>query len=242
MIGLVKDALFSVALPEECDSCSGPLDKIDGSPACSDCWAATKIFSGEEMLCIKCGAYFGDNAAAKPISCPFCEDHRYDRAIACGVYEAALAASVVSLKTTPKISNRLRLLSESAVVYRDLSAFDLIIPIPLSAARRTERGFNQAEILARVISKISSVPVDAGSLRRRRHTAIHRVGMDRRARELSVENAFEITRPKLVIGRRVLLIDDVLTSGSTASACAAALKKSGAASVEVFTLARAVMD
>ena len=242
MFSVLKDALFSVTLPKECGSCGGPVDKAAGSPACSDCWASTKIFSGEEMLCIKCGAFFDDDAAAQPISCPFCEDQKYDRAIACGVYKNALAASVVSLKTTPKISNRLRSLIESAVVYRELSPFDLIIPIPLSAARRTERGFNQAEVIARIISKISSVPVDAGSLRRRRHTAIHRVGMDRRARELSVENAFEVTRPKLVKGCRALLVDDVLTSGSTASACAAVLKKTGAVRVEVFTLARAVID
>jgi predicted amidophosphoribosyltransferase len=65
--------------------------------------------------------------------------------------------------------------------------------------------------------------------------------MDQRARELTVEKAFEITRPKLIDGTSVILVDDVLTSGSTASACAKVLKKHGARRVEVFTVARAVM-
>jgi predicted amidophosphoribosyltransferase len=66
--------------------------------------------------------------------------------------------------------------------------------------------------------------------------------MDQRARELTVVNAFEVVRPKLIDGKKVLLVDDVFTSGSTASSCARVLKKKGAAEVNVFTLARAVMS
>jgi predicted amidophosphoribosyltransferase len=69
---------------------------------------------------------------------------------------------------------------------------------------------------------------------------MHRVAMDRKAREVTVKNAFAVTRPKLIEGKNVLLIDDVLTSGSTVSSCALVLKKSGAARVDVLTLARAV--
>jgi predicted amidophosphoribosyltransferase len=65
--------------------------------------------------------------------------------------------------------------------------------------------------------------------------------MDQRARELTVVNAFEVTRPNLIKGKSILLVDDIFTSGATASSCAHVLKKSGAASVNVFTLARAVM-
>ncbi len=71
---------------------------------------------------------------------------------------------------------------------------------------------------------------------------MHRIGMDKKARELTVKNAFEITRPKLIEGKNVLLVDDVFTSGATASSCAKVLKKNGAVGVQVFTLARAVMN
>jgi ComF family protein len=115
---------------------------------------------------------------------------------------------------------------------------DMIVPIPLSRTRRFERGFNQAEIIARIVGKALCLPVDAYSLSRIKHTAMHRAGMDRKARERTVEKAFEVVRPKLVAGKRILLIDDVLTSGSTASSCAKILKAAGTRSVSLFTIAR----
>ncbi len=68
---------------------------------------------------------------------------------------------------------------------------------------------------------------------------MHRAAMDKKAREMTVRNAFQITRPKLIADQNILLVDDILTSGSTASHCAKALKKSGASKVNVLTLARA---
>jgi ComF family protein len=103
-----------------------------------------------------------------------------------------------------------------------------------------ERGFNQAEVIAGHLAKHTGIPIDSLSLSRKAHSQVHRVAMDMKARELSVKNAFEITRPNLVKGRNILLLDDVFTSGSTSSYCAKALKKSGAGKVNVLTLARAV--
>ena len=105
-----------------------------------------------------------------------------------------------------------------------------------------ERGFNQAETISRVVSATLGAPVDSGTLVRKANTPMHRVGMDQRARELTVMNAFEVMRPKLITDRVILLVDDVLTSGETVSACARALKKNGAARINVFTLARAVLN
>ena len=86
----------------------------------------------------------------------------------------------------------------------------------------------------------TGITIDKLSLSRKIHTPIHRAAMDRKARDLTVRNAFEISRPKLVNGANVLLIDDVFTSGATASQCAKVLKKAGAKKVSVLTLARAV--
>lgn len=91
------------------------------------------------------------------------------------------------------------------------------------------------------MSILTKIEVDALSLTRKINTPIHRVGMDQRARELTVMKAFDVVRPKLIAGKNILLIDDVLTSGETASECARILKKNGAAGVCVFTLARAVL-
>jgi ComF family protein len=103
-----------------------------------------------------------------------------------------------------------------------------------------ERGFNQAQVLAEMLGRHFGISVDSFSLARSKHSPIHRVGMDEKARELSVKDAFSVVRPKLIKGQKILLIDDVLTTGATVSYCAKALKKAGAAEVNVLTLARAV--
>lgn len=236
----VADSLLSLALPQTCRVCNGLVEHHSDGVACEACWSSTKLFSGNEMLCHRCGAFFSDERAAVPVYCRKCDDHRYDHAFSAGVYEKALSGSILALKEIPSISARLARTIEAAIDIHALST-DIVIPAPLSKARRLERGFNQAELIAGLIGKALKTPVDAQSLSRSRHTPIHRIGMDQRARELTVERAFEVTRPRLISGKKILLVDDVLTSGSTASACAKVLKKNGAAEVNVFTIARAVM-
>lgn len=193
------------------------------------------------MLCTKCGAFFGPKAAPVDVSCHQCDEHYYESATAIGIYEKAMVASILRLKSEPVIATRLIYLLRRVIDRDGLAEIDLIIPIPLSKQRMIERGYNQAEVVARCVSKAAGLPVDAHSLVRTMHTPMHRVGMDKRARELTVKNAFKVVRPNLVDGKCVLLVDDVFTSGSTASNCAKVLKKAGAERVIVLTLARAVM-
>lgn len=194
------------------------------------------------MLCEKCGAFFGDKAAPVAVFCHKCDDHFYDKAAAVGVYEKAMSATILNLKEQPILPKRLRRLIPAAIESNGFFNADLIIPIPLSKQRRLERGFNQAEFISNEIARTTNIPVDTASLARKLHTPIHRMGMDKRARELTVQSAFEVLRPKLITGKKILLVDDVFTSGATASYCAKALKKNGAAEVNVFTLARAVIN
>lgn len=240
MFRALADPILSVLYPQECHVCGGGVDHFDDGVACRDCWETTRLFTGHEELCAKCGAYLAGSAFRAGSSCPECKDHHYDRAIAVGIYEKALAASALYLKRTPFLSNSLirALVSRfNDPAFQDIT---LIIPVPLSAGRRLERGFNQAEFLADVIARGSGLRFDRHSLVRTVHTPSHRVAMDRRARELTVANAFDVTRPKLVAGAQILLVDDIFTSGATASYCAKALKKHGAQNVMVLTLARAV--
>jgi ComF family protein len=116
------------------------------------------------------------------------------------------------------------------------------MPVPLSPKRKGERGFNQAEVIGRFLSGKIGIRLDTFSLVRSKHTPMHRAGMDRKARDLTVKNAFEVFRPNLVKGQSVVLVDDIFTTGATASYCAKELKKKGAVSVRVVTLARAVRN
>ncbi|MEO5859214.1 MAG: phosphoribosyltransferase family protein [Pyrinomonadaceae bacterium] len=150
-----------------------------------------------------------------------------------------MSANILNLKRVPVIP---QILLDRIPQILDSSGFgnvDLIVPVPLSAKRAVERGFNQAEVVASYAAKILGKSVDTQSLIRKLHTPMHRASMDKKARELSVKNAFQVIRPKLIQGRSILLVDDIFTSGATVSNCAKALKKKGAARVNVFTLAQA---
>ena len=242
MFKAVQNSLLSVIYPHECRVCGRQADSPDTGAACEACWTSTRIFTGSEMLCDKCGAFFGEEAAPVPVFCHKCDDHYYDKAMAVGVYEKGLAAAIVHLKTSPNLSKSVTSAAEATLRRIDHSNVDLIIPIPLSKLRTIERGFNQADIIAAVVARTTGISVDRSSLGRNAHTPIHRAGMDQKARELSVKNAFEVLRPNLIAGKNVLLVDDVFTSGATSSYCAKVLKRNGSGRVDVFTLARAVLN
>jgi ComF family protein len=115
----------------------------------------------------------------------------------------------------------------------------MIIPVPLHDERRRTRGFNQAQVIAEALSKACGLPVNDSTLLRTFHTERHRAGMDAKARRDSVANAFAVRQPRVIQGEQILLVDDVFTTGATASSAATALKDAGALEVFVLTLARA---
>lgn len=114
--------------------------------------------------------------------------------------------------------------------------FDALIPVPLHWRRQWSRGFNQAELLARYVAKQRGIPV-WNVLRRRRATDTQ-AGLANAGRRRNVAGAFKVRANARLAGKRILLIDDVMTTGATASACAAALKRGGAGFVSLLTLAR----
>jgi ComF family protein len=145
---------------------------------------------------------------------------------------------VIELKREPHVTPRLARLMLTALQREPIKSADLIIAVPLHPARERERGFNQAAVLARELSRLSKLPYDEHSVVRRVPTERHRAGMDSRARRESVSNAFAVRHPDSIKDHRVLLIDDVFTTGATVSACATVLKNAGAEEVFVLTVAR----
>ena len=114
--------------------------------------------------------------------------------------------------------------------------FDAVVPMPLHWRRRWQRGFNQSELLARRTARRCGIPM-VNAVRRTRATAAQ-AGLSNARRRENVTGAFHVKKPNTVEGRRILLIDDVMTTGATASACALALKRAGAGSVTLLALAR----
>src|SRR5207237_8612210 len=119
----------------------------------------------------------------------------------------ALAASILHLKNEPFVSKTLQNLFIEAFENSSFKDTTLIIPVPLSQKRFLERGFNQASVLAGILLRHAQINVDEQSLTRRIHTPMHRAAMDRKARELTVKNAFEVKRPNAVENQNILLID-----------------------------------
>jgi competence protein ComFC len=240
MFQKIYDSLLTLAYPQVCQICKESVEASADGVACRTCWEQTRIFSGNETLCAKCSAFLQEKPSNFRAFCHQCDEHFYDRATAVGLYETALAASVLHLKREPFVARHLKNLFVFAFENSPFQDSTVVIPVPLAKRRLLERGFNQAEVLAGILARAFNLKIDEQSLTRKIHTPMHRAAMDRRARELTVEKAFEVTRPNFIKGEKILLVDDVFTSGATTSVCAKALKKNGADKVYVLTVARAV--
>ena len=236
------DAALALAYPQACAVCGASVESRHDGVACATCWNATHLFKEDGTLCWKCGLFTAASIAddkRERVRCGQCDDDAFTAARACGFYERALRASILELKRYPRVAQRLARLMFDTLQRQPVNSADLIIPVPLHPSRERERGFNQAALLARELARLSGLPLDEHSVIRRVYTERHRAGMDSKARRDSVARAFAVRHPDSVAGSRVLLIDDVFTTGATVSACAAVLKDADAEEVFVLTVARA---
>ena len=239
LLSITSNSLLTLLYPQSCQICGKSVERRTDGSLCGECWQNTNIFNGGEIVCRKCSAFLKTGLADLQIFCHRCEADEYDAAQSVGLYEKALAVSILNLKKQPFIPPRLQKLIGDSFNNSPFQDTNLIVPVPLSRERLRERGFNQAAIISQVIAKNTNLAIDELSLKRTTHTAKHRAGMDKKSRYESVKNVFEVKRPRLVAGKNILLVDDVFTSGATVSNCAKVLKESGANKVYVLTIARA---
>jgi competence protein ComFC len=162
----------------------------------------------------------------------------FDRAYSFGFYDGSLRKLIHLFKYSgmKPLGKRLAGLLCRALPDDGAERFDAVVPMPLHWRRRWKRGFNQSEILARLVAKNRRVPM-IDVVRRVRATATQ-AGLTNSNRRKNVAGAFRVSRKSQIAGKRILLIDDVMTTGSTAAACALTMKRAGASSVTLLTLAR----
>ncbi len=160
----------------------------------------------------------------------------FDAAYSFGTYDGTLRELIHLFKYSrvKPLAAPLGRLIASAIPHDQ--TFDLVVPVPLHWRRKLERGFNQSELLAGAVARRYGLQ-PANVLRRKRSTSAQ-AGLSNAKRRVNVAGAFLVRRKPEVESRKVLLIDDVMTTGATLAACAAALKRAGARSVSVLTLAR----
>jgi ComF family protein len=155
-----------------------------------------------------------------------------------GIYDGTLRRLIHLLKYDGMRPLVKPLAQRLAGLLAEAGPVDLIIPVPLDRRRERQRGFNQAALVAAEIGRLSGIPLDDRALRRIRATE-GQTGLTHNQRRLNVRGAFQVRHREAVAGRNIALIDDVITTGATASACALTLQRAGAARVAVLALARA---
>jgi ComF family protein len=236
--GALRLAL-DVALPSVCPVCREPLG--DGAGLCANCWSKLSLI--EPPYCARLGIPFTYDPGADLLSMEAIADPpAYDRARAAVRYDEIARALVHALKYGDRLDLAPLMGRWMARAGHELllGAHGLI-PVPLHWRRLWARRFNQSAALAGAVSTICNVPVLHGSLRRHKATA-QQVGLSKSGRADNVQGAFEVPRARRaqLAGKRLVLVDDVLTSGATSDACTRALLRAGAAHVDVLVFARVV--
>jgi len=229
--------VLDLLLPPRCLKCG--IEVSGDGALCAECWRGIAFL--QPPCCARCGLPFDVDLGADAI-CGACasETPLYGRARAALRYDEASRTLVLAFKhgdklqLAPALSRFMRQAGAEL-----LATCDVIVPVPLHWTRLFARRYNQAAVLAHAVVRDGGPPVVADLLERRRATPSQgRSGRTERRR--NVRGAFALKRGREVAGQRVLLIDDVLTTGATASECARTLLDAGATSVDVLTLARTV--
>jgi len=237
-----RRATLDLIFPRVCVLCNEPLAENlseDAAAFCSSCISALPPLS--ERACQRCGSPLAPSAIDTS-ACAACRTRKYafDSAVAYGLYRGALRKAVVQAKQAahePLATALGRLLAATCLQRWRSAPFDMIVPMPMHWRRRWRRGVNSAELLSDAVARELHLPLRKLVMIRR---ATAKQGMlNPRERFENVRGAFRLKgyRPR-VQGRRILLIDDVMTTGATASEVAKVLRRAGAFEVRVAVVAR----
>lgn len=234
---LLRD-IFETAVvflyPAECRVCEEFLGVTSVPYICNDCWQDIQFL--EPPWCDICGTP-GVNGLCDPcaISPP-----RYGKLRSIAFYQTTLQEAIHLFKFEKKkvlTQHLIRLINARMPIDCSMAAYDFVLPIPIHKKRLRERGFNQATLLANAIAGAEGVPVLTDTLVRHRHT-VAQSSLDREARQQNIIGAFGIRNPDLIRGKRLLIIDDVFTTGATIREAVSELWTADPVEIDVLTVAR----
>jgi ComF family protein len=239
----VLTALTELLFPTLCLTCGGVLSERREHPFCPDCHDGIRFIT--DPLCTVCGIPYPVEESPDHV-CGDCllRKRHIGSARSLGVYESVLLDAVHAFKYGGNLTlgERLgRLMAQHEYPAFRIQDYSLIVPVPLHPRRLRQRGFNQAVILAREISRRHGVAMDFRTLRRIVDTG-SQTGLKKEERRSNIRKAFTITVSERIRGQNILLVDDVYTTGSTLGECARTLLKAGAETVGALTLARAIQE
>jgi len=221
------------------------LDTSARIPICRSCLASLQSLRGP--CCTRCGRPFASSVAIEVENLPLCHVCRrslydFDFARSYGPYTAPMAGAIMLLKyqeVRPLATWFATGLQETFNRHREMCQADVVVPVPAHALRLRERGYNHAELIAKPLARSLGLPCRSYLLVRSRPRP-DKLRLTLRERWRSVRGAYTIRQGLRVDNLRVLLVDDVLTTGATLDACSRTLRKAGAAKVVALTVARAI--
>ncbi|NUN94269.1 MAG: ComF family protein [Verrucomicrobiae bacterium] len=232
-------AALDLVWPRQCQACGETRFCVRFAFLCDPCFvSATRL---EPPWCERCGLPFA-GLAGEGHECPNCRGAKlqFERARSAVRFRGVVRRALHGLKYekehfwAPAIE---AWFLEGVARHLAGEQIHVVVPVPLHPARERQRGFNQAALLARALARQYRLPFEPRALERVRATKTQ-THLDRAERQENLRCAFRVRRPAVVANRRVLLVDDVLTTGSTLSECAAVLRAAGATPALVLTLAR----
>lgn len=237
-------AVLDLVFPQNCIFCSGDR-KEGGEYLCRICFNDIGLIHAP--ICFVCGvpADISYDYPQEEFSCGVCRQNPYgfDRARSLGHYDTVLRELIHHFKYQKQLGvlSDIDCLLENYFSKYGKEYLDFTVsPIPLHFHKMRERGFDQAFLLARQVAGILRAPLESALLKRVTATSAQAT-KTKAERAQNIKGAFEINRPEKVVGKKVLLVDDVFTTGATANEAAKILKKAGAEKVYIFTLGRVVV-
>jgi len=223
-----------------CLGCASGLHERREISYCAICLQDVRLLL--EPFCTRCGKPF-DRAAGESHLCSFClgKGWHFKQARAVVRYQSPVTEAVKMFKYKGQMHGlaSFAALAQQYFAQQPLEQPDLIVPVPLHIKRLRHRGFNQALVLCRAIFPASRDRIDPHVLMRHSWTQ-PQTGLSRNERRRNVRNAFRVNRPEKIKNKKILLVDDVYTTGATVNECARILYKNQAAEVNVFTFARTI--
>ena len=234
-------ALLDIVFPPLCHACKEFIPDAGDLHLCLRCRG--EVHDVSSPLCTACGVPFATPGGIDhPCGACLATHPRFAAARAAVLFDGVARDLIHRFKYDRKVhlARPLTLLAQEALTtFAATIGADLLIPVPLHRRRLRERGFNQAVLLGRPLAKAWNIPLVVNNLQRIRWTE-PQVTLSATEREANVRGAFALAVPAAVRGKKIVLLDDVYTTGSTVAECSRVLRQAGAEGIYVITVARAV--
>lgn len=245
LVSTIRDIVLGfldVLYPRHCFACDKSLHEETNTYVCESCLEIME--ATEAIRCIKCGLKLGPGITSSSKGCHECKNTNlgFEKSlfVSDNIEPVRTLIHQFKYKKHMCLATPLGSLLTNLLYQKTICEIDIVVPVPLHWKKKQERGFNQSELMAKKISKKLSIPISTNNLFRAKNT-LSQTLLSRTQRHKNVKGAFKVKNPEMFYQKNILLVDDVLTTGMTASECAKSLENAGTNKVFLIALARSRM-